>query len=53
MKDSPNMRKALLRYNGCVRGRNTRDCHLYDDKVLRHANRAAAEMRLVKTQKAE
>jgi hypothetical protein len=53
MKDAPNMRKALLRYNGCVRGRNTRDCHLYDDKVLRHANRAAAEIRLVKTQKAE
>jgi len=53
IKDAPNMRKALLRYNGCVRGRNTRDCHLYDDKVLRHANRAAAEIRLVKTQKAE
>lgn len=53
MKDAPNMRKALLRYNGCVRGRNTRDCHLYDDKVLRHANRAAAEMRLVKARNAE
>jgi soluble lytic murein transglycosylase-like protein len=53
IKDAPNMRKALLRYNGCVRGRNTRDCHLYDDKVLRHASRAAAEMQLVKSQKAE
>ncbi len=53
MKDAPNMRKALLRYNGCVRGRNTRDCHLYDDKVLRHASRAAAQMQLVKSQKAE
>lgn len=53
MKDAPNMRKALLRYNGCVRGRNTRDCHLYDDKVLRAANRAGAEMQLVKSQKAE
>lgn len=50
---APNMRKALLRYNGCVRGRNTPNCHLYDDKVLRHADRAAAQMRLVKTQKAE
>ena len=50
---SPNTRVALLRYNGCVRGRNTPNCHLYDDKVLRHAGRAAAEMRLVKTQKAE
>jgi soluble lytic murein transglycosylase-like protein len=50
---SPNTRVALLRYNGCVRGRNTPNCHLYDDKVLRHADRAAAEMRLVKTQKSE
>jgi soluble lytic murein transglycosylase-like protein len=53
MLDAPNMRKALLRYNGCVRGRNTPNCHTYDDKVLRHAGRAAAEMRLVKTQKTD
>lgn len=53
MLDAPDMRRALLRYNGCVRGRNTPNCHTYDDKVLRHAGRAAAEMRLVKTQKAE
>lgn len=26
-------RRALLRYNGCVRGTNTRDCHKYPDKV--------------------
>jgi soluble lytic murein transglycosylase-like protein len=50
---SPNTRVALLRYNGCVRGRNTPNCHTYDDKVLRHAGRAAAQMRLVKTQKTE
>jgi soluble lytic murein transglycosylase-like protein len=50
---SPNTRVALLRYNGCVRGRNTPNCHQYDDTVLRHAGRAAAEMRLVKTQKSE
>jgi soluble lytic murein transglycosylase-like protein len=50
---APNTRVALLRYNGCVRGRNTPNCHTYDDKVLRHAGRAAAEMRLVKTQKAD
>lgn len=50
---SPNTRVALLRYNGCVRGRNTPNCHTYDDKVLRHAGRAAAEMRLVKTQKTD
>ena len=51
--DAPTTRLALLRYNGCVRGRNTPNCHTYDDKVLRHAGRAAAEMRLVKTQKTE
>jgi soluble lytic murein transglycosylase-like protein len=53
MDGAPNTRVALLRYNGCVRGRNTPNCHTYDDKVLRHAGRAAAEMRLVKTQKTD
>jgi soluble lytic murein transglycosylase-like protein len=53
MNDAPNMRKALLRYNGCVRGRNTPNCHTYDDKVLRQASRAAEQMRLVKTQKTD
>ena len=53
MRSAPNTRVALLRYNGCVRGRNTPNCHLYDDEVLRHAGRAAAEMRLVKTPKSE
>jgi soluble lytic murein transglycosylase-like protein len=53
MRSAPNTRVALLRYNGCVRGRNTPNCHQYDDKVLRHAGRAAAEMRLVKTPKSD
>jgi soluble lytic murein transglycosylase-like protein len=53
MNDAPNMRKALLRYNGCVRGRNTPNCHTYDDKVLRSASRAAEQMRLVKTLKTD
>lgn len=53
MIDAPNTRVALLRYNGCVRGRNTPNCHLYDDKVLKRAGRAAAEMRLVKSQKTD
>lgn len=53
MNDAPNTRKALLRYNGCVRGRNTPNCHTYDDKVLRQASRAAEQMRLVKTQKTD
>jgi hypothetical protein len=42
---------ALLRYNGCVRGSNTPDCHRYPGKVLARAGRlrqeilAAAELR--------
>lgn len=47
--DAPNMRVALLRYNGCVRGKNTRDCHLYDDKVLRHVDRTQEALRLLRT----
>ena len=38
---SPNLNKALLRYNGCVRGRNTPNCHTYPRKVLGYANHAS------------
>lgn len=34
-------RTALLRYNGCVRGRNTPDCHRYPDRVRRQVERSA------------
>ena len=34
-------RTALLRYNGCVRGRNTRHCHTYPDVVQRYVLRNA------------
>jgi len=34
-------RKALLRYNGCVSGRNTADCHTYPDDVRRQVQAAA------------
>jgi soluble lytic murein transglycosylase-like protein len=34
-------RKALLRYNGCVHGRNTRDCRTYPDVVRREVQRSA------------
>jgi soluble lytic murein transglycosylase-like protein len=34
-------RKALLRYNGCVHGSNTRDCHAYPDVVRREVERSA------------
>jgi soluble lytic murein transglycosylase-like protein len=46
---------ALLRYNGCVRGVNTPDCHRYPGKVLARAGRlrqeilAAAELRATAT----
>lgn len=35
-----NLDRALLRYNGCVRGTNTPDCHLYPGKVYAAAGRA-------------
>jgi soluble lytic murein transglycosylase-like protein len=34
-------RTALLRYNGCVRGTNTSDCHTYPDVVRRNVQRSA------------
>ncbi len=46
---------ALLRYNGCVRGSNTPDCHRYPGKVLARAGRlrqeilASAELRAAGT----
>jgi len=44
MRTAPSTRVALLRYNGCVRGSNTPNCHTYPDKVMRAANRATAQM---------
>ena len=38
-------RRALLGYNGCVRGTNTRDCFLYPDKVDRIRAGILAEWR--------
>jgi len=34
-------RVGLLRYNGCVLGTNTRDCHSYPDKVRESVERVA------------
>ena len=34
-------RRALLGYNGCVRGTNTTDCRRYPDVVRAHVDRAA------------
>jgi soluble lytic murein transglycosylase-like protein len=35
---------ALLRYNGCVKGTNTPDCHRYPVRVLARAGRVRQEM---------
>ncbi len=44
VKRSPSMERALLRYNGCVRGTNTPHCHTYSGKVMRFADKAASQM---------
>ena len=50
MGRSKSMERALLRYNGCVRGTNTPHCHTYPNKVLRYSRQAAAQMMRVATQ---
>jgi soluble lytic murein transglycosylase-like protein len=44
VRKAPSMEKALLRYNGCVRGTNTPHCHTYSGKVLKFADQAASQM---------
>ncbi|HEY8164962.1 MAG TPA: lytic transglycosylase domain-containing protein [Gemmatimonadaceae bacterium] len=44
IKKSPSLERALLRYNGCVRGTNTPRCHTYSGKVLKYADQAASAM---------
>jgi len=44
IKKTPTLQKALLRYNGCVRGTNTPHCHTYSGKVLKYADQAASQM---------
>ena len=44
IKRSPNVARALQRYNGCVRGTNTPNCGTYSGKVLRFAEQAATAM---------
>jgi soluble lytic murein transglycosylase-like protein len=39
------LRRALLRYNGCVRGTNTPNCHLYPARVLGRAGPPLASER--------
>ncbi len=44
IKRSPSVSTALQRYNGCVRGTNTPNCHTYSGKVLKFAEQAATAM---------
>lgn len=44
IKRSPNVSRALQRYNGCVKGTNTPNCHTYSGKVLKFAEQAATAM---------
>ncbi|MEO8909587.1 MAG: lytic transglycosylase domain-containing protein [Gemmatimonadaceae bacterium] len=44
IKRSPSVSTALQRYNGCVHGTNTPNCHTYSGKVLRFAEQAATQM---------
>ena len=41
LRDSRSLHTALLAYNGCVRGRNTPNCHRYSRHVLKYANNSA------------
>jgi transglycosylase-like protein with SLT domain len=44
IKRSPTVSRALQRYNGCVKGTNTPNCHTYSGKVLKFAEQAATQM---------
>lgn len=46
LKRSNDVRSALLRYNGCVRGRATQSCRRYPSKVLRQAERIRHQLLL-------
>jgi len=41
-----NVRRALLRYNGCVASTNTPNCHRYPAKVMREANQVRRQLLL-------
>jgi soluble lytic murein transglycosylase-like protein len=44
LRRTPTTRAALLRYNGCVRGTNTPDCHRYPSKVLARAGKVRQQI---------
>jgi soluble lytic murein transglycosylase-like protein len=44
LRRTGDVRRALLRYNGCVRGTNTPNCKRYPSKVLRNARTVRHEL---------
>src|SRR3954463_12151611 len=46
LKRTNDVRSALLRYNGCVRGRATQSCRRYPSKVLRQAEQIRHQLLL-------
>jgi soluble lytic murein transglycosylase-like protein len=44
LKRTGSVRRALLRYNGCVTGSNTPNCRRYPSKVLRNARQVRREL---------
>jgi soluble lytic murein transglycosylase-like protein len=44
IKRAPNLRVALQRYNGCVRGTNTPGCSSYSRKVMRARDRTTKQL---------
>jgi soluble lytic murein transglycosylase-like protein len=44
LKRTKDVRSALLRYNGCVRGRATASCRRYPGKVLREASHVRQQL---------
>jgi hypothetical protein len=46
LKRTSDVRSALLRYNGCVRGSSNQSCRRYPSKVLRQADRIRQQLLL-------
>ena len=44
LKRTGNVRRALLRYNGCVASTNTPNCRRYPSKVMRNAHQVRREL---------
>lgn len=47
IRQAPNLNRALLAYNGCVRGKNTKNCHRYSSKVMLAKAQTEAQMMAV------